>query len=179
MNEINAEMSIAEVAALVCQNLKDNGIDVVLTGGAVVSIYSDNEYQSWDLDFVKLSDSKKIHDVMENLGFRRENGRHYIHPRTKIFVEFPGSVLAIGNQSIRKWSEKKTKYGILYLLAPTECVMDRLAAFYHWNDKQGLEQAVMVARRHPVKLEAIRKWSQKEGMINKFKIFYDELSKRD
>ena len=30
-------------------------------------------------------------------------------------------------------------------MTPTDSVKDRLAAYYHWNDQQALEQAIMVA----------------------------------
>ena len=30
----------------------------------------------------------------------------------------------------------------LGLLSPTDCVKDRLAAFYHWKDQQSLEPAI-------------------------------------
>ena len=45
-------MSLEQVAALVCATLDRHGISVVLSGGAVVSIYSDDEYVSFDLDFI-------------------------------------------------------------------------------------------------------------------------------
>lgn len=65
----------------------------------------------------------------------------------------------------------------LKLLSPTHCVMDRLAAFYHWKDRQSLQQAIMVAQNHPVKLKAIEVWSAKEGMIDRYKVFLDALKK--
>ena len=43
--------------------------------------------------------------------------------------------------------------GTLRLLAPTECVMDRLAWYFHDADTQCLEQAVKVATLHLVDLE--------------------------
>jgi hypothetical protein len=41
--------------------------------------------------------------------------------------------------------------------------MDRLAGYFHWNDRQGLEQAIAVARRHPVNLIDIERWARDEG----------------
>ena len=58
-----------------------------------------------------------------------------------------------------------------------QCVMDRLAAFYHWKDRQSLQQAIMVAKNRPVKLRAIEVWSGKEGMSDRCKIFLQELKK--
>ena len=40
--------------------------------------------------------------------------------------------------------------GSFRLLSPTDCVKDRLANFYHFEDGQCLEQAPMVAGQHPV-----------------------------
>ena len=176
--KITSKTTLEELAALVCSTLKAAGIDAFLSGGAVVSIYTHNAYQSWDLDFISHGSFKKIEEVMKSLGFTRELGRHFIHPKTKIFVEFPGVATQIGDQPITEFAERKTKAGTLTLLRPTECVMDRLAAFYHWNDPQGLEQAILVALAHPVDLKAIERWSQKEGMKKKFTGFLQELKTR-
>ena len=46
------EMSQAELAAYVHDHLRKTGIDVVLSGGAAVGIYSQGEYVSKDIDFV-------------------------------------------------------------------------------------------------------------------------------
>ncbi len=47
------EMNIGELAAYICNYLRENGILCTLTGGACVSIYSENQYQSGDLDFIE------------------------------------------------------------------------------------------------------------------------------
>ena len=46
-------MAREDVAALVCSSLQQRGIEVVLSGGAVVSVYTENEYESYDLDFIQ------------------------------------------------------------------------------------------------------------------------------
>lgn len=58
---------------------------------------------------------------------------------------------------------------------PTPCVKDRLAAFYHWRDVQGLEQAVMVARDHRVSVAEIERWSKAEGHTEAFGEFRKRL----
>lgn len=50
--------SIEALAAVVCETLAHHGIHAVLTGGAVVSIYTDNEFQSHDLDFISAADDR-------------------------------------------------------------------------------------------------------------------------
>ena len=48
-----SEMSVGEVAAYVAEHLRQSDIYVVLTGGSCVSIYTDNRYLSYDLDFIE------------------------------------------------------------------------------------------------------------------------------
>jgi len=47
-----SEMTIAQLAAFVQSHLRQSGIDVVLSGGACVSIYTSNRYVSMDLDMI-------------------------------------------------------------------------------------------------------------------------------
>lgn len=177
MSKISKNSSIEEVATIVCTALSSEGIDCFLSGGAVVSIYTDNEYESLDLDFVSFSDRKKIEKAMYCLGFSKEKGRHYTHTNTEIFVEFPGAALLIGDQPIKDLAEIKNKNGVLKLLTPTDSVLDRLAAFYHWNDRQGLDQAVLICKKQKVNLSKVKVWSKAESMLEKFEIFKSELKK--
>lgn len=63
----------------------------------------------------------------------------------------------------------------MQLLTPTDCVKDRLSSFYHWNDEQALEQALLVANNHPVDLNDIRRWTKDEGQEEKIKFFLEKL----
>jgi hypothetical protein len=63
------------------------------------------------------------------------------------------------------------------ILTPTQCVMDRLAAFYFWRDRQALDQAVLVATRHPVDLVQVERWSQRERHAEHFREFAANLTK--
>jgi hypothetical protein len=49
--------------------------------------------------------------------------------------------------------------------------MDRLAAFYHWRDHQGLDQAVLVAVQQVVDLDEIERWSVEEGHADAYREF--------
>ena len=158
---ISARTSLEDLAALVCTTLDAHGIAVVLSGGAVVSIYSDAEYVSYDLDFVPTGLARKVEAAMQSLGFVKTQ-RHWTHPKSRYWVEFPPGPVAIGEETIRSFAERETRMGTLRLLAPTECVMDRLAWYFHDADTQCLEQALHVARRHPVDLERIGKWARGE-----------------
>jgi hypothetical protein len=168
---------LEELATIVCDHLLKCGIEAVLTGGAVVTIYTGSEYKSYDLDFVTHADTRKIKRAMEELGFTKEVGRYFKHPSTDFFVEFPAPPLAIGKKAIKVWEVKKSEIGTLNLLNPTQCVMDRLAAFYHWLDYESLKQALKVARNQEIDLEEIEAWSIAEGMHEKYMNFCEKLKK--
>ncbi len=167
------KISITKLALHVSAELKKNNIDAVLVGGACVSIYTNNRYSSLDLDFVSGFSLKKLNPVMKKLGFR-QNGRYFERPDCPLVVEFPPPPVSIGNEiPIKKFKKIKT----LTLFTPTDCVKDRLAAFYHWNDPQSLQQALMVAKAQPIDLINIAGWSVKEGSAEKFKRFKSLLNK--
>lgn len=163
------EMTIGELAAFICTHLKNNGIDVVLSGGACVSIYTMNRYQSYDLDFIENipTSRKKRKGVLHQIGFIEEH-RYFRNPETEFFLEFPPGPLSIGDEPVSEILEKEFPTGLLRLISPTDCIKDRLAAFYHWNDRQSLEQAILVAQECDIDLGEIERWSVKEGMSREF-----------
>jgi hypothetical protein len=165
-------MNIGELAAFICTYLKKCKIDCVLTGGACVSIYTNNKYASFDLDFIDRIDTprKIIKNALLKIGFTEKN-RYFVHPDTKFFVEFPAGPLSVGYERVNKVDEIVFKTGRLTLLTPTDCIKDRLAAYYHWDDLQSLEQAVLVAKEKKINITVIRKWSKNENQSDKFNIF--------
>ena len=56
MKKLSKKMSVRNFAIAVAEALKKKNIDVILTGGAVVSIYSEGKYVSKDADFLSMSD---------------------------------------------------------------------------------------------------------------------------
>jgi hypothetical protein len=176
VTQIDEKLSREETAAVVCEALNRAGISVVLTGGAVVSIYSANEYESFDLDFVQPGLARHVDNVMNRLGFEK-SGRHWRHPNSPLWVEFPSGPVAVGDSVVTEFAELRTAAGVLRLLTPTDCVMDRLAAFYHWDDLQCLEQALSVACHHPIDLQRVRRWSHKESAAAKFEVFAERLGR--
>ena len=169
-------MSQSELAAFIQDALQVEGIAVVLSGGSAVSFYSSNKYVSKDLDLINIGFARrsKIKSVMVGLGFE-EKGRYFINADTRFFVEFPDGPLSVGEEPIREISEFDLTTGLLRILSPTDCVKDRLCAFYFWNDKQGLEQAVLVAKSQNIDLDEIKRWSKVENKEREFEIFKKKL----
>jgi hypothetical protein len=79
--------------------------------------------------------------------------------------------LAVGNDLVRTWGEQSVGDLRIQILTPTQCVMDRLAAFYHWRDRQALDQAVLVGSLHSVDIDEIERWSAREGQSAAYKEF--------
>jgi len=63
------------------------------------------------------------------------------------------------------------------MLSPTDSCRDRLAGFYHWNDRQGLDVAVRIAARQNVDMKKIKDWSQRERAVPRFEAFLEELER--
>ena len=55
---------------------------------------------------------------------------------------------------------------------------DRLAAFYHWNDRQSLDVAIEIAHRHDMDMKLLRRWSLAEAHAVKYAEFLRELEQR-
>jgi len=164
-----SEMSLGELAAHVCSHLESKGIQVVLSGGGCVAIYASDRYSSMDLDFIERlhSTRRKLKAALGEIGFT-DNGRYFINPATPFFLEFPSGPLAVGGEPVATVEELHLETGTLRLLSPTDCIKDRLAAFYHWNDRQCLLQAVWVALEKQVKWAELERWSKQEGEMEKF-----------
>jgi hypothetical protein len=176
MKNIN-KMTQAELAAYVQSHLQKRGIKVILSGGAAVAIYTVNKYVSADIDLVDVNfvDRRKIIAAMEEIGFSERN-RYFIHPDTKQLVEFPPGPLSVGDEPVRRIKEIKFSTGILRVISPTDCVKDRLAAYYFWNDQQSLAQAILVAKHNRISINEIMRWSQTTGNMKEFKIFLKKHS---
>lgn len=179
MKKINWKaMNIRDAAAAVCAQLNSKGIEASLVGGACVSIYSDNAYQSFDLDFVSHEPHKRIGMALAEIGFVSTGGRHFDHPDCKYYAEFVSPPVSIGAEVIKKLKRLETPFGFLNLLSPTDCVKDRLAAFVHWKDTQALEQAVLVALGNRIEMTKVKAWAVKEGGRAAFEQFAAELGRQ-
>ena len=106
---------------------------------------------------------KELENALHPLGFSTDaDGRHFFHPDVEYLIEFPSAPLMVGHQHVTEVEAIATRYGPISVLSPTDSVKDRPAAFFHWSDRQSLEQAQMITRLHPVNLDNIRQWAAQE-----------------
>lgn len=150
----------------------------VLTGGACVSVYTDGSYVSKDADFVIQGRTQQstLDEALAELGFVREGDR-YVHSHVEFYIEFPPGPLAIGADLAIRPVEVTIANEVVLALSPTDACRDRLAAFYHWRDRQSLSLAVRVARHQRVDIGAIREWSRAEASLDGFDEFLRELNR--
>jgi hypothetical protein len=170
-------MNLGELAAYIDTHLRENGINVVLSGGAAVSVHSNHKYVSKDIDFIGRYDinHNKVEEVMADIGFTKK-GRYYFHPQTKYFAEFISGPATVGQDPIGDTMEIQLSTGFIRILSPTDSVKDRLAPYYHFKDRQGLEQAVLIAHSNQIDLDNIEAWSIREGKQKEYSEFRDRIA---
>lgn len=170
------KISLRDLAGFISEELRTRGIETILVGGACVTLYSKNKYQSYDLDFITYDEMKKVKKALSALGFV-EKQKYFQHKGCQWFIEFVSPPVAIGNEPVNKFNTIHTKYGTIKLISAVDSVKDRLASFYYWNDKEAIEQAIFICLAQNINLKEVKRWSKQEGEIEKFNIFIEKLKK--
>ena len=162
--KLGQRSSLGDVAFTVGDALRRAGIEAVLTGGACASLYTRGRHVSADADFVlgATTDARAVVEAMRSIGFRR-TGDHWTCPGVRFYVEFPRGPIAIGRDHRLRPVIRVRRAAKTLALSPTDSCRDRLAAFFHWGDRQALAVAVRIALLHPVRLGVIQTWSLGEG----------------
>ncbi len=168
MASITANSTLEDVAAIVSSALEYAGIVATLSGGAAVSIYSNNEYQSKDLDFVTAALVADLSPILTELGFVHTGVprmSQYSHPLVDWFVEFPPTPISFGHLYVthEQCATIRLPAGALRIVTPTQSVMDRLAAAITWKDTQSRQQAILVAANNEIEWGDLRVWFKNEG----------------
>ncbi len=166
---------IIELAALIANHLGKKDIKVVLVGGLAVEFYTKNIYLTKDIDMVDVSyqPPKVMHGAMAELGFLKE-GKVYKNKSTNITVEFPSSPLQVGNDLIKETTTVSVANSELPILYVRDVVKDRLAAYFHWNDRPSLAQALTVMLCHDISPADVEAFCIREKDSEEFK-FIEEL----
>ena len=176
---LTVRSTLRQVALAVGAALERHGIGAVLTGGACASLHSRGAYTSLDLDFVATGPVSRgrLDGAMADVGFKR-SGDRYLHPAVSFWVEFPRGPLAVGGDHKITPVDVEGRGGRVSMLSATDSCRDRLAAFYHWDDRQSLEVAVQIARLQEVNMATIRRWSRSEGAGEKLDEFLRRVKRR-
>ena len=176
--KLDARSTLAQVAVAVGDALRRHKIHAVLTGGACASLYTSGAGISDDVDFVLSGHvtRERLDEAMTAAGFKRRK-EHYVHPGVPFYVDFPRGPLAVGSDLGVRPVRRHDRHGETLTLSATDACRDRLAAFYHWNDRQSCAVAVRIALENVVGLARIRRWSTEERATDKFEEFRRQLEK--
>jgi hypothetical protein len=170
--EVTPERDLIDVAFIVCTALDRTGTVAVLTGGSAATYYAPAAYQSRDADFIIVMTGSLAlaSKALADIGYS-EHGGVYEHEQSAFTLEFPPGPLAVGADIIASYESARRGDLVLNVLSRTDSVRDRLAGFYHWDDRSALNVAVYVALSGPIDMATIRHWSMREGMGTKFAEF--------
>jgi len=180
---IDETSTLEDVCFAVSSALVAGNMPAVLTGGSAAAVYAPHAYQSLDADFILDGDEplEAVANVLERLSFRRSGrSRIFTHPRSTFTVDFPKGPLAVGGDYVLERNTLHRGDQQLSILTPVDCIRDRLAHFFFWDDFTALGAAVAVARAHANAddIEHIRRWSERESpaFTKKFAEFARRLS---
>jgi len=177
---ITGKSTLGEICFEVADALNAYGILAVLAGGSAAAIYAPKTYSSHDADFV-LNNDDPLDDVaaaLKSTGFARDGrSRIFSHPDSPYTVDFPKGPLGVGSDYVTEVSVLVRGSQQLRIVTPTDCVRDRLAHFYFWDDDTALNAAVGVAAGHDVDLDVVRNWTVREdpALLAKFEEFERRL----
>ncbi len=177
---IDRRTTLAEVCFIVSRALDEHGIGAVLTGGSAATVYAPHVYASYDADFVLERDEPlaNIVQALATTGFKRDGkSRMFVHSDSTFTIDFPRGPLAVGGDYVHDFATLLNGDMKLRILSPTDCVRDRLAHFYHWNDYTALNAAVGVAIANAgnINMDLLRSWSAREESLQKFMEFQHRL----
>jgi hypothetical protein len=180
---ISEESTLADVCYAVAGALAGTRIEAVLCGGSAATMYAPQSYFSYDADFVLDNDDdlNTVAAALSTIGLKREGrSRIFSHPTCRFTVDFPKGPLGIGNEYVRDVSLMQRGGVTLRIVTRTDCIRDRLAHYYYWNDQGALEAAIAVAKVDPkdTNLQLIRDWTEREDpiLIAKFEEFAKRLN---
>jgi hypothetical protein len=122
----------------------------ILVGGAAVELYTGGAYTTGDLDFVG-SVPAAVSKALEEAGFHRE-GRHWIHGKEELFVEFPGSQIGADERT----AMLNVDGTAVLTLTPEDMIVDRLAAWQFWKSTTDGASAFLIWKAQEGKLDLRR-----------------------
>ena len=175
---IDQNSTLVDVAFAICTKLTECGFEVVLVGGSAATYYAPDAYQSADVDFVAFfsateENTARLVAAMHALGYDLEANMFRNRNGNPFTVEFPKGPLGIGGEYVTKYEKVKRDLQTLNVVSATDCIRDRLCAYYFWNDRSSLLVAVDIAlaAADKVDMQAIRDWSSREQESRKFDDF--------
>ena len=113
--------------------------------------------------------SESLKAAMAELGFFKQ-GRVFVNKSTQVCVEFPSAPLAIGDQIIKETTVAHSEKGDIPILLASDVVKDRLLAYFHWQDRPSLVQALAIMINHFIAPGNLKAFCEEEGEPSQFEV---------
>ncbi|MFL0366075.1 DUF6036 family nucleotidyltransferase [Pseudobacillus sp. 179-B 2D1 NHS] len=121
--------AMLRTAAILTRLLAKRNVKPIIVGGLSVTIYTQNDYTTRDIDMV--SDGyETISNILKELDFKKE-GRHFYNDYIEIAIEIPDSYLEGDYSKVQKVFIDELNY--VYLISIEDIILDRLRAAVHWK----------------------------------------------
>ena len=167
---ITSESTLTDVCFAVSTALDHHGMPAVLTGGSAAAVFAPHADMSDDADFI-LTHDDSLGDVavaLQSIGFQRDGrSRMFVHLHTRFTVDFPKGPLSVGGDYLQETHVLERGDLRLRILTRIDCIRDRLAHFYFWNDYTALNAAVGVAADASADLDLspVQAWTERESPL--------------
>lgn len=150
------------LAALLTSTLRNTRDPTVVVGGSAIEIYTSGKYVSGDLDLV--ASRREAIRALEAWGFKSE-GRIWWHPDWKLAIDLVGPGY---NGSLNRTQTIQTRFGPVRLAAVEDLLVKRLAEAKHFQRKEALDQAVLLASEYRVKMDGayLDEFARKQDVLD-------------
>ena len=139
----------------------------VLVGGAAVELLTKGAYTTGDLDFVGVVPPDVESKLIQH-GFER-HGRHWVHDKGQIFIEFPADRLEEPETSLQLDFDGS----VVEILSPEAVLIDRLSSWSFWNSEVDAVNAVLLWReaKMPFDRRVLKDLVRKQNLEENWKDF--------
>jgi hypothetical protein len=150
------------LAATLTKALGSSKDATIVVGGSAIEIYTSSQYVSEDLDLV--APRQEAIKILESWGFARE-GRIWWRSDWKIAVDLVGPDYT---GSRRRTQIIDTRLGPVRLAAVEDLVIKRLVEAKHFQSREALEQALMLASEYQGRVdeEYLNEFARKEDVVD-------------
>jgi len=123
-----------EIIAIITSAIEESlNIKPVVVGGQAVEFYTTGGYSTMDIDIICESSIGDIDDILNNLGFKRDQ-KYWVYDdeELELAIEVPSGPLAGNKERITK---VHTSNGhTAYFIGIEDILIDRLNAYVHWKE---------------------------------------------
>lgn len=164
------------MVSLVAGHLAARGHEVILVGRACAAVYAGSRAKLPAVEFV-VSDFV-VNDVlaaMSGLGFSSRDERTFTSKKFPYEIVLNPPPITVGDDVVENVSRIKMNGRTIGILTPTDCVRHRLSVFYKWGEREGIDDAVRVAKKQKVDMKLVERWSNWEWCRDKFLEFAERV----